>query len=159
MRKVFAFLSCIIFSNCECLDLKTLERIINANEPIQIVTLTRVPVDKEGNPKTEDSDYSPITVTEAATVFEIANFLLGHEDFEAVHRSVKFDKSIFQELNKVDHILESDTDRLDVAQDALKREKCIADSSSIQSAILDLIKSNKDFCVRKIVRIKLKGGY
>lgn len=155
MKKGFAFLSLVVFLSCECLDPKT----FNNSKTIQIVTLTRVPMDENGDPRTEDRDYSPITVAEAATVFEITNFLLKGEESEAISNAAKFDEEIFKNLKEIDDKLTSEPSfRLSVAENALKREKCLDGKANIQRAILNLVKEEKEFSITKVVQIKLKGS-
>lgn len=159
MRKVFAFFASIILLNCECLDPKVLRETIENNKPVHIITLTRVPIDKEGNPKTEDSEYFPITMAEATTVFELTNFLLGGKLKDSLKNALSFDQEIFLKLKKIDTDLKENPEfRRQVLEKALAVESSISERKDIQSKILSIITSGKNISIEKNVIVKLDGN-
>lgn len=77
---------------------------VNAS-PKDIVTVTRIPVDKSTNePLVDNKDYRPITAAEAFTVFSIANLFLGQQALDKVSfetqikPAFKFDSKQFEDI-------------------------------------------------------------
>lgn len=129
------------------------------NKPVHIITLTRVPIDNESNPRTEDRDYSPIAVTEATTVFELTNFLLGGKYVDSIEKAHKFDRKMFLKLQEIDEELKTNLSfKLKTARSALAVEPCILKEEDIQNKILSMIQSGKDINIEKTVIVLLKDS-
>jgi hypothetical protein len=98
-------LFCLLFlSKAEGVKSSVLSALAGKN-PLHVVTLTRIPLDKNGHPSAETGLYLPISASEAATVFTIVNYFLGDQkcstkaEFEAkVGEAIKFDKNKFKEI-------------------------------------------------------------
>lgn len=152
IRNIF-LASLILVSNVNCLNPGVLHEAIFKKKPVHIVTLTRMPADMRGDPRTEDVEYLPISVAEAATVFELTNAFLGGSFTETIDKAHGFDESVFSQIQKIDEQLSIDASVVSIARDALAADATL--SQDIREEILRGLQAKQAIRITKQVRLKL----
>lgn len=99
-KKMLIFLYFVVSSEISGMTSILLTDALNKEAPLNIVTLTRVTRDKEGNMLLDR--YPPISASEAVTIFSIASFLLGDKNdlSQYIRQAYKFDEEQFTQINK-----------------------------------------------------------
>lgn len=148
--------SLILVSDVNCLDPKLLSDNIADKKPIHVVTLTRMPADMRGDPRTEDAEYLPISLAEAATVFELTNVFLGGPNVDTIGKAHKFDESVFSQIGEIDKQLSKDAFVVTTARDALAADATL--SQNMRDEILRKIQDKQTICITKHVKLNLSDG-